>query len=137
MVGACLKSFAEPIPEPMSTEVPPLTPSATEDRTVAILSYITLIGFIVAVVIHSGKKTALGAYHLRQTLGLLISAVVMWMGAIVLAFIPILGPLTVMVIWLGFFVLWLLGLIAAINGQQKPMPVLGEHYQKWFANAFN
>jgi uncharacterized membrane protein len=55
----------------------------------------------------------------------------------VLAFIPIIGPLTAMVIWAGLFVLWLMGLIAAINGQQKPMPVLGDNFQKWFAGAFN
>ena len=121
----------------MSTEVPPLTSPAAEDRTVAILSYVTLIGFIVAVVLHSGKKTALGAFHLRQTLGLLISGLVVGVGAGVLAFIPFLGPLAIMAIWAGFFVLWLLGLIAAINGEQKPMPVLGESYQKWFAGAFN
>jgi len=30
----------------------------------------------------------------------------------------------------------LLGLVAAVNGQQKPIPVIGEHYQKWFATAF-
>lgn len=122
----------------MSTEVSPNVPSASEDRTVAILSYITLIGFVIAVVLHSsGKKTALGAYHLRQTLGLLITGLVLGIAAGILALIPILGVLTTFVIWGGLFVLWLLGLIAAINGQQKPMPVLGENYQKWFAGAFN
>jgi uncharacterized membrane protein len=122
----------------MSTEVSPNVPSASEDRTVAILSYITLIGFVIAVVLHSsGKKTALGAYHLRQTLGLLITGLVLGVAAGILALIPILGVLTTFVIWGGLFVLWLLGLIAAINGQQKPMPVLGENYQKWFAGAFN
>ena len=44
----------------------------------------------------------------------------------------LLGP----AIFLGFFVLWLMGLLAAINGQQKPAPVLGENYQRWFAGAF-
>ena len=122
----------------MSTEVSPNVPSASEDRTVAILSYITLIGFVIAVVLHSsGKKTALGASHLRQTLGLLITGLVLGVAAGILALIPILGVLTTFVIWGGLFVLWLLGLIAAINGQQKPMPVLGENYQKWFAGAFN
>ena len=34
-------------------------------------------------------------------------------------------------------VLWVMGLIAAINGERKPMPVVGEMYQKWFGNAFD
>ncbi len=109
---------------------------APEDRTVAILSYLTIIGFIVALVLHSSKKTALGAYHLRQTLGLIVSALVLGVAGFVLAFIPILGWLAVMAAWIGFFVLWLLGLIAAVNGQQKPVPVLGDNFQKWFAGAF-
>jgi len=44
----------------------------------------------------------------------------------------LLGP----AIMIGLFVLWLMGLLAAVNGQQKPMPLMGPLYQKWFANAF-
>jgi len=36
----------------------------------------------------------------------------------------------------SIFVLWLMGFIAALNGQMKPMPVVGPMYQKWFANVF-
>ena len=120
----------------MSTDTPPPTTPTSEDRTVAMLTYLTLIGFIVAIVIHSSKKTALGAFHLRQGLGLLVSGLALGICGFVLAFIPILGWLVVLAAWLGFLVLWLMGLIAAVNGQQKPMPVLGEHFQKWFAGAF-
>ena len=121
------------------TETPPPVGSptpATEDRTVAILAYITVIGFIIAIVIHSTKKTALGSFHLRQCLGLLVSALALGVGGVVLMFIPILGWLAVMAAWVILLVMWLMGLIAAVNGQQKPMPILGEQYQKWFAGAF-
>jgi len=114
----------------------PTAPDASEDKTVAILSYITLIGFIVAIVIHSNKKTKLGSFHLRQVLGLIISGFAFGVVAFVLAFIPIIGWLAIMLIWLGFFVLWLMGLIAAATGQMKPVPVLGESYQKWFSSTF-
>lgn len=118
----------------MNTEA--YTP-ATEDRTVAIVSYLTIIGFIVAVVLHSsGKKTALGAFHLRQCLGILITGVVTSVAAFVLAFIPFLGWLAVFALWIGLLIIWITGLIAAANGQQKPAPILGESYQKWFAGAF-
>lgn len=125
----------------MSTpsDTPPPAVSATEDRTIAILAYITIIGFIIAIVMHSSKKTALGTYHLRQTLGLFITAVVVWIGCMILAFVPVVNLLMVVVgplVAIGLFVLWLLGLIAAVNGEQKPIPVVGAHYQKWFAGAF-
>jgi uncharacterized membrane protein len=118
---------------------PPLgTPGVvTEDRTVAVLAYITIIGFIIAIVIHSSKKTALGAFHLRQCLGLIVTGLVTWVACIILAFIPILGWLAIIVAWIGFFVMWLMGLIAAASGQQKPMPILGAKYQQWFSGTFN
>ena len=116
----------------MSTPETPPAVGASEDRTVAILSYITILGFIVAIVIHSGKKTKLGAYHLRQMLGLVLVGLV---GS-ALGVVPLLGWLAMVVIWLGLLVLWIIGLIAAVNGQIKPVPLLGEHFQKWFGTAF-
>jgi uncharacterized membrane protein len=116
---------------------PPATASSSEDRTVAILAYITLIGFIVAIVLHGNKKTALGSYHLRQVLGLIVTGIAISIGGMVLMFIPIVGWLSLMAIWVGFLVLVIMGLIAAASGQLKPVPVLGANYQKWFANAFN
>lgn len=121
----------------MSTEQPitPPAPAAAvaEDRTVAILSYITLIGFIAAIIIHSSKKTQIGAFHLRQALGLWITGFV---GGIVLAIIPVLGWILLPVLWLMIVIFAIMGLIAAINGNQKPLPLLGSKYQQWFSGAF-
>jgi uncharacterized membrane protein len=108
-------------------------PAATEDKTAAIVCYLTLIGFIAAVIIHGSKKTRLGAYHLRQALGLMLFFVAAGFCAIV----PILGWIVWIVAMIFGFVLWVMALIAAINGEMKPVPVLGEHFQKWFGNAFD
>ena len=120
----------------MTTETPATTP-VVEDRTVAILSYITLIGFIVAIVIHSSKKTQLGAFHLRQVLGLIVCGVAFGLCAIVLAFIPILGWLAILAGWITMLVFVIMGFISAATGQKKPVPLIGEKFQIWFANAFN
>jgi uncharacterized membrane protein len=124
----------------MSTsETPPPPPPAAaagEDRTVAILSYITIIGFVVAIVMHGSKKTALGSFHLRQALGIFLTGLVCWPLNIVLAFIPILGWLCILGIVFGLIALWIMGLIGAASGQLKPVPVLGDKYQQWFSNAF-
>ena len=125
---------------PETPSAAPATPAAsTEDRTVAILTYITLIGFIIAIVMHGSKKTALGSFHLRQGLGLFLTGLVLWLPCMIISFIPFVNLLMI-VVWpvlgLSLFALWILGLIAAVNGQQKPLPVVGEQYQKWFANAF-
>ena len=120
----------------MSTTPMPEGQIVPEDRTVAILSYITLIGFIIAIVMHGSKKTQLGAYHLRQALGLFITGVAFGLCVFVLAFIPFIGWLAIMVGWLALLVFVIMGLIAAATGQQKPVPVLGAKYQQWFAGAF-
>jgi uncharacterized membrane protein len=115
--------------------IPPVaatTSVATEDKTTAIVSYLTLIGFIAAVIIHGNKKTKLGSFHLRQSLGLILTSIAVGMVWI----IPILGWIVGFVGWIALLVFWVIGLIAAINGQQKPVPLLGEHYQKWFGTAF-
>lgn len=120
-----------PPPAPVT---PP--PAITEDKTVAIVCYLTLIGFIVAIVLHSSKKTRLGAYHLRQVLGLFLTGIAAMVCQFLLLFIPILGWLAVFVLWCSLLALWVMGLIAAVNGQMKPMPVVGPYFEKWFGTAF-
>ncbi len=122
-----------------ATTPPPVTttPDVPEDKSVAIVSYLTLIGFIVAIVLHSSKKTRLGAFHLRQVLGFFLTGIAVGLAQFILLFIPIVGWLAVFALWVSMLVLWVMGLIAAINGQLKPMPVVGPLYQKWFGTTFD
>jgi len=115
-------------------------PSATtEDKTVAIISYLTIIGFIVAIIMHSSKKTKLGAFHLRQVLGFIILGVVVYVGITVIAFIPVVRMLDLIlypVVGIAMLVFWIMGLIAAVNGERKPMPLVGPMFQTWLGTAF-
>lgn len=100
----------------------------TDDgKTVAIIAYITLVGWIIALVLNNGNKTALGTFHVRQALGIMCVGVVL---AILSGFIG-LGMIS-WIINLGILVLWILGLISAVQGEMKPVPVLGEKFQEWF-----
>ena len=134
-----------------NTTPAPAAPTATtaEDKTVAIVAYLTLIGFIVAIILNANKKTKLGAYHLRQVLGLILTRIIgyiclvilMVVLAVVLFFMKSLVILLVPLIYLAFgvflLVCFIMGLVAAINGQMKPMPVVGPLYEKWFGTAFD
>lgn len=82
---------------------------------------------------HSSKKTALGTYHLRQSLGLYLTAIC---ASLVLACIPFVGWMLIPFLTLGVVVMAIIGLVAALNGEQKPLPLLGDKYAQWFANAF-
>ncbi|MBS1531708.1 MAG: hypothetical protein JSU01_15485 [Bacteroidetes bacterium] len=117
--------------------------TATTDngKNAGIISYITIIGWFVAYfAMHNEKKTELGSYQLRQTLLLhiiYIAFYVIWRVVIVAFFFTSLAMLELAgtIIWIvgiGFFVLWLLGFIGAINGQKKPIPLIGEKAQTMF-----
>jgi uncharacterized membrane protein len=110
-----------------------------EDKTAAILAYITLIGFIIAIVMHSSNKTKLGAYHLRLALALLICAVGLWFVTLIMMFIPFVNVLFIFLspfIWLGVLVFVIMGIINASGGQEKPLPLIGGIADKFFPTAF-
>lgn len=102
-------------------------------KTTAIVSYITIIGWLIAYfAMHKSNRTSLGSYHLRQTLLLFICAVVYQIIIrIVITAVPAIG-LVLSLVGLVFLVLWVMGLIAAINGEEKPMPLIGEKAQEIF-----
>lgn len=101
--------------------------STDNGKTVAIIAYITLIGWIIALVMNNGNKTALGTYHVRQALGIMCVGVVL---SIASGFIGI--WMLARVVQLAILVLWILGLVSAVQGEMKPVPVLGEKFQEWF-----
>jgi uncharacterized membrane protein len=91
-----------------------------EGKTMAIISYITWIGLLIAFIMNNDKKNSFAKYHIRQSLLLVLASLI--------AMIPLIGW-----VW-GIFVLvlWIMGLIGAINGQEKEVPVLGKYAQEWF-----
>lgn len=129
-----------------STTNQPIT--SDEDKTVAILAYITLIGFIIAIVQHSSNKTKLGAYHLRQAVGFMITGIAMSIILVLIA-LPMLGMglrnvadyatfiyLISFVIWIGLFVCLIISIINAASGRLKPAPIFGRLFEKWLVNLF-
>jgi uncharacterized membrane protein len=90
-------------------------------KLVAIISYITLIGWIIALVLHMNNKTKLGGFHIRQSLLLMIVS-------IVLNWIPVLGWIVSIVL----LIFWIMGLISAIQGEEKQLPLIGAWAQNWF-----
>lgn len=103
---------------------------SSEEKNIAVISYITLIGLIIAFVMNNDKKQAFPSYHIKQSLGLGLTGLALG----VVGMIPILGWI---VSFLGMFImlyLWIVGLLNAINGKQKPVPFLGAKYEEWFKN---
>jgi uncharacterized membrane protein len=118
-----------------------------EDKTVGILAYVTLIGFIIALVLNqnkTGEEKRFGAFHLRQALGLIIVAVGIFIVVAILTYIlgmisfgllAIVSLLSTL-IWLGFLALIILGIVNAANGTFKEIPVIGSISTKMLGKAF-
>lgn len=101
----------------------------TEDngKTVAIISYIFLIGWIIALIMNNNNRTALASYHVRQALG------IMCVGAVLVILSGFLGfGFLSRIIQLLALAFWIIGLISAVQGEMKPVPLLGEKFQEWF-----
>ncbi len=108
----------------------------TDDgKTTGIVSYLTIIGWAVAYYsLHKDKRTLLGSYQLKQTLLLHLIYIAVWIVATVLLRITL--SLTLAYIFNGIyiilFILWLIGFIGALQGQKKPIPLIGEQAQGLF-----
>jgi uncharacterized membrane protein len=104
-----------------------------DGKTIAIISYLTIIGWVIAYVMNSNNKSQLAIYHIRQSLFIMLAGIVFYIIQTVLLFIPYLGWIISMLlipIGLGLLVLWVMGLIYAINGEEKPVPLVGEKAQQ-------
>ncbi|MCB0837461.1 MAG: hypothetical protein KDD99_12405 [Bacteroidetes bacterium] len=102
----------------------------TSNKWIAILSYMTIIGWAVAMLVHlrTPNPSQVQVFHLRQSLGLILSIIII---SFIIS-IPLLGMIVFLIGCFFFFLLWIVGLRSAIKGQFKEVPVFGEYYQKWF-----
>ena len=90
-------------------------------KTKAILAHFTIIGWIIALVANGNPKDAFTSFYIRQTLGLMLLGLLT--GIRFLTYI--LGVI--------LLILWIISLVGAIQGEERPVPVLGEYFQEWFS----
>lgn len=103
--------------------------SGMDSKTMGIVTYLTLIGWIVALILNQTPKYPNVSFHLRQMLGIFLTGLLFSFISI----IPILGWLISWLGWLFVLVLWIIAFVGALNNEQKLVPVLGEKYQEIFS----
>ena len=101
-----------------------------EGRQAAIISYITIIGLVIAVSMNVERKNEFSRIHIRQSLGLnilfyMISFFIGYFNSWMIS-----GSFYVF-----FIVLWVFGLTNAIQNEYKPIPLLGDYFQDWFKSV--
>lgn len=97
-----------------------------EGKTMAIISYLWWIGLIIAFIMNNDKRNSFAAFHIRQMIGLLLLNIA---ATLIKSYV---NDTVGLVIGVGTFVLWIIGFIGAIQGEEKRVPLLGDNFQDWF-----
>jgi len=98
-----------------------------EGKTAAITSYILIVGVMIAISMNSETRNPFASFHIRQALGLTVTF--LSLGLIVSNFDSLMISATM---WIFVSVLWTYGIFTAIRGEMKPLPLLGNLFQKTF-----
>ncbi len=121
-------SIAETVKEVKTSNEPKITTGSNsaveEGKRIAIISYITWIGLVIAFIMNNGKKNTFAKFHMRQSILLNIAALII-SGLMWIPFISWAAAIAILV----FAVL---GIISAVNGEEKKLPFVGEYAQEWF-----
>ena len=87
----------------------------------AVLSYIGIL-ILVPLLSEEAKKSPYAKFHMNQGLVLLVSGIALG----VISIVPVLGWLVGFVGSIALFVIWIMALIGAVNGEMKRVPILGD-----------
>lgn len=97
-------------------------------KNIGIISYITIIGWIVAYYSYTqSEKSPSARFHLRQSLGLMLAMVIV--NVITYTF-PFLGTIVFFVLGLALLALWIIGIMNAVNEKENPLPLVGDFFDK-------
>jgi len=120
-------------PPPPIPPAPPASQSGLSDSAASGLAYITFIPAIIFLATDPYKQSANVRFHSWQSIFLTIAYVAIRIGLIILGHLPFIGLLLIpvsLLIGLGFFILWLIVMIKAFNGQRFKIPVVGDFAEK-------
>lgn len=93
-----------------------------ESKLPAIISYFTIIGWVIGLLLNNGdKKSEFNNFHIRQSFGIILLG-------LIFSFIPGVN------IFLGLImmVFWIIAFIRCVQGDTRPIPLIGEFFQNMF-----
>ncbi|MDR0230407.1 MAG: DUF4870 domain-containing protein [Flavobacteriaceae bacterium] len=104
-----------------------------DNKTLSIVSYITLIGWLIAFFVGKEKADDLLKYHLKQSLGVLVLSFVLGIVIQIVALaIPPMAWLVSTVLYVISIGYMVIGILNAIGAKQNPLPIIGAWADKTF-----
>jgi uncharacterized membrane protein len=118
--AACPKCAAG---TPPNTVVPIVAPAGAglTDNVAGALAYVTIIPAIVFLVVEPFNKKSFVRFHAFQSLFFFVAWVILDIG---LSFVPV--PLVWTFLRLALFVIWIILMVKAYQGQRFKLPVIGD-----------
>lgn len=112
-----LKTEAEAIEK--ENQPPESQKKEEKNKLMAVVAY--LLFFVP--LLTEDKNDPFVRYHVRQGLGFLIAAILV---SVFGTFVPIIGWLLFFPLQLILFIIWIIGVIHALKGEEKPLPIIGK-----------
>lgn len=97
------------------------------EHVAAILCYF-LVGIIWYFADEKMKKSSLVKFHTKQALNLWIISI---LGNVILSMLIVVGWVLLPIFGVAVFILWILGLINAINSKEQLIPIVGQFAEKY------
>jgi len=140
--GAIAPVAASPAPTPgaIAMTAPPagapLTGEAADIEQNKIFGVISYLGLLFLVPLIAAKQSKFAMYHCNQGAVLFLTWVCTWIALLIVSaifhLIPFLGFIIGILfmflhfaLWIGFLALMIVGIINAVNGKMKPLPLIG------------
>jgi uncharacterized membrane protein len=101
----------------------------SESKLFALLGILlTIVGYIIVVLARKDDKYAM--YYAKQGLILFIACVIAWAASGVLGWIPFIGEALGWVVNAIMLVLWIIGIVYSLSGEEKEVPIIGPFARK-------
>jgi len=103
--------------------------SGLSDNAAGGLAYVTFIPAIVFLIIEPFNRNPYVRFHSWQSIFLAIAYTIVDIAMMIVGRIPVFGWLTLFMwplIALGFFIIWIIVLIKAFNGERFKLPIIGQ-----------
>jgi uncharacterized membrane protein len=109
------------------------TTGGMTDNIAGLLAYVTIIPAIVFLVIEPYNKNRYIRFHAFQCLFIAAASFAIGIAFMILGMIPVVNLLLIpisMILWIGIFVLVIICMVKAYQGQMFKLPVIGDLAEK-------
>lgn len=105
-----------------------------EPKIKILLNYLlNIVGVIIAIVTNKDPKSDVVTFHVRQNLGNIVLSFVIGILVQILAAIHPTLALVGAILYIAVIANWIMGLLAGLKEEEKPMPILGKQFNEWFS----